>query len=55
MSALVWFYIGCLAGITVYLLVAEAIPYWRGSNTLQEQQIRDALEPGDFKRWEGEE
>jgi hypothetical protein len=29
MTALVWFWAGCLIGLAIVLLIAESLPYWR--------------------------
>jgi len=39
-APIVWFYIGARIGLAVYLLVAEAIPYWRDANRRIDADLR---------------
>lgn len=43
-----------LLGI-LWVYVPRWIKYWRDACEFQDDQIRDALAPGDFQRWEQEQ
>jgi hypothetical protein len=50
--------LGAVLGVLVFLMVSEWVPrcvqYWRHADEAQAEQVRDALAPGDIKRWDGD-